>query len=88
MGRQQTIIKVVELGRELERQLPALEIKAADKERERSDWLKQNLGEHGRQLFHDREIPEHELYKAARAMIGGPALERAERRARTGQASA
>jgi Ti-type conjugative transfer relaxase TraA len=76
--RQQTI-KVVELGRELERQLPALEIKAAEKERERSEWLEQNLGEHGRQLFHDREIPEHELYQVARAMIGGPALDRAER---------
>lgn len=76
--RQQTI-KVVELGRELERQLPALELKAVEKERERNDWLKENLGEYKRQLFHDREIPEHELYKVARAMIGGPALERAER---------
>ena len=76
--REQTI-KVVELGRELERQLPALEIKGVEKERERSDWLSQNLGERGRQFFHDREIPEHELYKAARAMVGRTALERAER---------
>ena len=76
--RQQTI-KVVELARELERQLPALETKAADKGRERSEWLEQNVGKHGCQLFHGREIPEHELYKTARIMIGGTALERAER---------
>jgi Ti-type conjugative transfer relaxase TraA len=76
--RQQTI-KVVELGRELDRQLPALETKVTDKERERSEWLEQNLGEHGRRVFRDREIPEHELYQVARAMIGGRALERAER---------
>jgi len=75
--RQQTI-KVVELGRELERQLPALELKAAEKARERSEWLEHNLGEHGRRSFHDREITEHELYQAARAMVGGVVLERAE----------
>jgi Ti-type conjugative transfer relaxase TraA len=76
---QQPAIKVVELGRELERQLPALEIKAAEKAWERSEWLEHNLGEHGRRSFHDRDIPEHELFKAARVMVGGTALERAER---------
>lgn len=75
----QLTIKVVELGRELQRQLPALETRAVDKQRERSEWLEQNLGEHGRRVFRDREIPEHELYQVARAMIGGRVLERAER---------
>ena len=30
-------------------------------------------------VIHDMEIPEHELHKTARAMVGGMALERAER---------
>src|SRR5712691_6644364 len=30
-------------------------------------------------VIHDMEIPEHELHKTARAMVGGMALEHAER---------
>ena len=69
-------ITVHELGRELERQLPALETRAAKVEREREGWLERTLGVQGGQ-FHDREVPERELYQAARAMVGGVALERA-----------
>lgn len=76
---QERSIKVRELGRELERQLPGLEAQVAGKERERHEWLERSFGEQGLRLYHDREIPERELAQGARAAIGGVALERAER---------
>jgi Ti-type conjugative transfer relaxase TraA len=75
---QERTIKVVELGREIERQLPGLETRAAEKERERGDWLEQTLGGQGG-YFRDRQIPDRELEQAARSLVGGKALERAAR---------
>jgi Ti-type conjugative transfer relaxase TraA len=75
---QERTIKVYQLARELDRQLPGLEAGVANKERERSAWLEQSFGEQGRD-FQDREISGRELHQAARAMVGGVALERAER---------
>ena len=71
-------IKVYELGRELEHQLPGLAARVVTKERERSDWLEQTLGGQGSGLS-DREIPQRELEQAVRAMVGGVPLERAGR---------
>jgi Ti-type conjugative transfer relaxase TraA len=71
-------ITVVGLGRELERQLPEFDLRLAAKERERSEWLERELGEQGTH-FRDRAIPEHELHQAVRALVGGRALEQAER---------
>jgi hypothetical protein len=64
--------------REIERQLPGLETRAAEKERERGDWLEQTLGGQGG-YFRDRQIPDRELEQAARSLVGGKALERAAR---------
>ncbi len=75
---QERTIRVVELGRELERQLPDLEVRVVARERERGDWLEQTLGGQGGH-FRDREIPERELKQAARGMVGGVMLERARR---------
>ena len=75
---QERTIKVFELGRELERQLPEFDRRVAEKERERNDWLERSLGEQGGH-FRDWAIPERELQQAARELIGGVALERAER---------
>jgi len=75
---QERTITVLDLGRELERQLPEFNLRVAEKERQRSEWLERELGERG-DHFRDRAIPEHELYQAARGLIGGRALERAER---------
>jgi Ti-type conjugative transfer relaxase TraA len=75
---QERTIKIFELGRELERQLPEFDRRVAEKERERNDWLERSLGEQGSH-FRDWAIPERELHQAARELIGGLALERAER---------
>ena len=75
---QERTIKVFELGRELERQLPEFDLRVAEKERERSEWLGRSLGEQGGH-FRDWAIPERELHEAARALVGGAALGRAKR---------
>lgn len=83
-------ITVYELGRELDRQLPALESRAAQAERARDRWLERTLGAGGGQ-FREREAPERELYQAGREVVGGAALERARQefeRAQTRHAEA
>jgi Ti-type conjugative transfer relaxase TraA len=75
---QERTINVFELGRELERQLPEFDLRVVEKERERNEWLERSLGEQGGH-FRDWAIPERELQQAARELIGGVALERAER---------
>lgn len=83
-------ITVYELGRELDRQLPALEGRAAQAERERGRWLERTLGAVGGQ-FREREASERELYQAAREAVGGAALVRARQefaRAQTRHAEA
>lgn len=71
-------ITVLDLGRELERQLPEFDLRVTEKERERSEWLERELGGQGAH-FRDRAIPERELHQVARALVGGRALEQAER---------
>jgi hypothetical protein len=72
-----TQITVHELGQELGCQLPGFEVRAAEREQERTRWLEQLLPGRGR-FFRDQQIPEQELYRVARTMVGGVTLERAE----------